>query len=256
MKERLYERHCRRQCEYLDDLQVKDLTRRMFVDKIPKSPDQNWRKATHASAGSPISWRHSVAQTTEERNLCSSPLARIIEEFPVGLGRSPLVQRKLSSDTNTSTRIEIINFMTVFGVLSEYVRCKVCRGNMELNIVGHVGLAFQIKLKCQKMFGVDFIGLVRFCGLIDPSCFLTRKPCNRIVKSIQQIALAIVQLSMMNMTRIKCNAEVQSRLDKKKKDVLRLLLKLNVLWRPYFTVQKIFEMHKYDFSNVNIVTKL
>ncbi|KAF7393094.1 hypothetical protein HZH66_008927 [Vespula vulgaris] len=199
MEEKWYERHCRRQCEYLDDLQVKDLTRRMFVDKIPKSPDQTWRKATHASGGSPISWRHSVAQTTEEHNLCSSPLARIIEELPVGLGRSSLVQRKLSSNTNTSACIEIINFMTIFGVLSEYVRCKVCRGNMELNIVGHVGLAFQIKLKCQKMLGVGFTGLVRFCGLMDPSRFLTRKPYDRIVESIQQIALAIVQLSMMKM---------------------------------------------------------
>nr|KAF7419807.1 hypothetical protein H0235_010104 [Vespula pensylvanica] len=49
------------------------------------------------------------------------------------------------------------------------------------------------------MLGVGFTGLVRFCGLMDPSRFLTRKPYDRIVESIQQIALAIVQLSMMKM---------------------------------------------------------
>lgn len=140
-------------------------------------------------------------------------------------------KRKLSSDRNKSAcenlniAYEIINFMSVFGVLSEYVRCKVCEGDVEFSTVGHVGLAFQIKLKCHKcepryidscpkishhtydlntriafsmrMLGIGFSELVRFCGLMDLPRFLTRKSYDRIVKSIQQGASAIAQLSMI-----------------------------------------------------------
>ncbi|KYM96908.1 hypothetical protein ALC62_12418 [Cyphomyrmex costatus] len=101
--------------------------------------------------------RHEVGKSTERadrKRKRFGPVNRYETEKPnLNISTS---SKKLSSFGETNVTVypnisyRIINFITVFSTISEYIKCKTCKGDVEFCEGNKRGLGFKIILKCKS----------------------------------------------------------------------------------------------------------
>lgn len=96
---------------------------------------------------------------------------------------------------------KIIDFYTVFSIISTYIKCGTCNNNVQFSVSDERGLGFKIVLSCEKcnpryvpscsfighgyeinrriifamrLLGIGFKGLTKFCALMDLPMFLSK----------------------------------------------------------------------------------
>ena len=117
----------------------------------------------------------------------------------------------------------ILNFITVFAVISNYVKCKVCNSDVEFQTTSMRGLGFIIVIKCNtcqskfipscpyigttyeinrqfiftmKVLGLGLKGCQKFCGLMDIPQFLCHSTYDIILKHIHSCVDTVCQYIM------------------------------------------------------------
>lgn len=120
-------------------------------------------------------------------------------------------QKDIIVPRDVSIEYKILNFMTVFASISEFVKCESCNGKVSFKTDSQRGLGFKIIIMCDKcanrcvnssplighsyeinrrfIFVMRVLGLglkdcAKFCGLMDMSPFLQHTSYDSIVKSI------------------------------------------------------------------------
>lgn len=138
------------------------------------------------------------------------------------LGQSATA-RKLSTATNKDLCItpahfyRIVEFMTVFGTLSQFFICKTCIQAVQFKEAGHRGLGFKLVVECRcdqqfinsgpfinngfeinrrmvfvmRLLGIGRDGLNLFCGLMDIGTGLSKSMYDSVVEHIYTAAKAV-----------------------------------------------------------------
>jgi len=60
------------------------------------------------------------------------------------------MQEEIFVSRDSSVEYRILNFITVFAAISEYVKCNVCDGNVKFETASERGLGFKIVILCDK----------------------------------------------------------------------------------------------------------
>ncbi|KYQ49804.1 hypothetical protein ALC60_11123, partial [Trachymyrmex zeteki] len=135
--------------------------------------------------------------------------------------------KKLKTDRETSVPEDpnigyrILNFLTVFSVLSECIKCKKCDSDVRFSIESTRGLGFKIVVSCSsckptfipscsyiktayeintrfffvmRLLGIGLRGAMKFCGLIDLPPTVQQTTYDMIIDNIHSAASSIVQL--------------------------------------------------------------
>lgn len=111
------------------------------------------------------------------------------------------MQEEISVPFDSSVEYRILNFITVFATISEYMKCKICDGNVKFETASERGLGFKIVLLCDKcavrtinfspfvkrcyeinerflfvmrVLGLGLKGAAKFCRLMDLPAFITQ----------------------------------------------------------------------------------
>lgn len=120
-------------------------------------------------------------------------------------------QEEISVPRDPSVEYRILNFITVFAAISEYVKCKICDGNVKFQTASERGLGFKIVLLCDKcadrninsspfvahsyeinrrflfvmrVLGLGLKGAEKFCGLMDMRAFISQPTYDLIIDNI------------------------------------------------------------------------
>lgn len=117
------------------------------------------------------------------------------------LGSTSTAAKKLENSDDTCFDVEvdptcgyvILDFLSVFSMLSVYLKCKVCNGDIKFSKLGIKGLGFKLCLTCgcgqksidscarigngfeinrrivfvMRLIGVGLAGINKFCGLME-----------------------------------------------------------------------------------------
>ncbi|KAK0177232.1 hypothetical protein PV328_001308 [Microctonus aethiopoides] len=121
------------------------------------------------------------------------------------------MQKEILVPRDSSVEYRILNFITVFAALSNYVKCKSCDGEVKFETASPRGLGFKIIILCDKcedrainsspfvkhsyeinrrfifvmrVLGIGLKGAAKFCGLMDMPVFLTQKIYDLIIDNI------------------------------------------------------------------------
>lgn len=121
------------------------------------------------------------------------------------------MQKEILVSRDPSIEYRILNFITVFAAISEYVQCKSCKGNIKFETASTRGLGFKIVVLCNKcenrvinsspflkhfyeinrrfifvmrILGLGLKGAAKFCGLMDMPAFLTQNTYDLIIENI------------------------------------------------------------------------
>ncbi|KYM96705.1 hypothetical protein ALC62_00134 [Cyphomyrmex costatus] len=140
------------------------------------------------------------------------------------------LEEKIDVPRDTSIEYRILNFITVFAAISEYVKCKTCDGNVKFETASQRGLGFKIVLLCDKcasrsihsspfiehsyainrrflfvmrVLGLGLKGATKFCGLMDMPPFLTQTTYDLIIKNIH----SCVQVATEKLLQCACTEE-------------------------------------------------
>lgn len=128
-------------------------------------------------------------------------------------------KRKISQDTecdvNLNINYKILNFFSVFAVLSNYISCKKCGGDINFTERSVRGLGFKLVVNCgkcdpvsidscplidnayeinrrfifaMKLIGVGLVGAQRFCAFMDLPRPMFHSFYDRVVKQIRDAA--------------------------------------------------------------------
>lgn len=117
----------------------------------------------------------------------------------------------------------ILNFVTVFRTLSEYVKCKICAGNVTFQTASTRGLGFKILINCElcgetasipscpyigstyevnrrftftmRLLGIGLEGCKKFCGVMDLPPPVTQATYDLHVENIRQASLVVCEAS-------------------------------------------------------------
>ncbi|XP_066581799.1 LOW QUALITY PROTEIN: uncharacterized protein [Prorops nasuta] len=159
------------------------------------------RKSTSAHKGRNKKRRHVFNPKTSETNegSFSASAKKITNQDSVIVPRDATVEYR------------ILNFITVFAAISEYVKCKSCGGDIKFQTSSERGLGFKIVLLCDecatrtinscpfighsyainrrfifvmRILGLGLKGAKKFCGLMDMPAFLTQSTYDMILKNI------------------------------------------------------------------------
>jgi len=103
-------------------------------------------------------------------------------------------QKKIIVPQDNNIEYRIINFITVFSTISNFIKCKQCNGNINFQTADTRGLGFKIALLCDncepqyvpssifvshsyeinrrfiftmRVLGIGLKGAQKFCGLMD-----------------------------------------------------------------------------------------
>lgn len=120
-------------------------------------------------------------------------------------------QEEISVTLDPSVEYRILNFITVFAAIAEYVKCKVCDGDVKFQTTSERGLGFQIVVLCDKcadrsvnsspfvthsyeinrrflfvmrVLGLGLKGAAKFCGLMDMRAFISQPTYDLIINNI------------------------------------------------------------------------
>lgn len=120
-------------------------------------------------------------------------------------------QEEISVPRDPSIEYRILNFITVFAAISEYVKCKTFDGNVKFQTASERGLGFKIVLLCDKcadrninsspfvahfyeinrrflfvmrVLGLGLKGAAKFCGLMDMPAFISQPTYDLIINNI------------------------------------------------------------------------
>jgi len=122
----------------------------------------------------------------------------------------------------------VLNFYSVFMVLSDYVICKKCGGNITFSEKSARGLGFQLVIQCavcepvninscpligngyeinkrfvfaMRMLGLGLAGAEKFCAFMDLPRPIFHSYYDRIIQSIHTAVKAVCELSMAKAVR-------------------------------------------------------
>lgn len=120
-------------------------------------------------------------------------------------------QEEIFVPRDPSTEYRILNFITVFAAISEFVQCSVCKEKITFQTTAERGLGYKIILICDKcpnrfinsspfighsysinrrflfvmrVLGLGLKGATKFCGLMDMPPFLCQRTYDLIVNNI------------------------------------------------------------------------
>jgi len=121
------------------------------------------------------------------------------------------MQEEIFVSRDSSVEYRILNFITVFAAISEYVKCKVCDRKVKFETASERGLGFKIVIVCDKcaarsinsspfvghsyainrrflfvmrVLGLGLKGATKFCGLMDMPAFITQNTYDIIMDNI------------------------------------------------------------------------
>ena len=121
------------------------------------------------------------------------------------------MQDEILVPRDSSVEYRILNFITVFAAISEYVKCKICDGNVPFQTAFERGLGLKIVLLCDKctvrninsspfvghsyeinrrflfvmrVLGLGLKGAAKFCGLMDMPDFISQPNYDLIINNI------------------------------------------------------------------------
>lgn len=129
-------------------------------------------------------------------------------------------------EIDASFGYRIINFVSVFSIISEAVKCKKCGGKVEFTEVSNRGLGFKIKLSCAsceptfayssplinnkaydinrrivlafRLLGIGLAGIEKFCGIMDMPRPIFHSFYEKVVNIIHIAAKTVCESSMKN----------------------------------------------------------
>ncbi|XP_071566884.1 uncharacterized protein [Temnothorax nylanderi] len=170
--------------------------------------------------------RKGSKKQSKNRRKRKRPLNRY--EIEQAKGNTSTSAKKLKSvdqdgDTDLTISYRIINFWSIFPVLSEYLSCKTCGTDIEFQETSQRGLGFKLVLKCKKcevkyidscplishayeinrrfifatrLLGISLQGAERFCALMDLPRPIFQSFYDQVVKQIQTAAKSICDMSL------------------------------------------------------------
>lgn len=129
---------------------------------------------------------------------------------------------------DSSVEYRILNFITVFTVISSLLKCKSCDGNVKFETASTRGLGFKIVVKCDscadqmipsssfvahsyeinrrfiltmRVLGLGLAGAQKFCGLMDMPSFLSEHTYSLILKNIHDSVKTAVEVLFQKAVR-------------------------------------------------------
>ncbi|CAB3232299.1 unnamed protein product [Arctia plantaginis] len=147
---------------------------------------------------------------------------------------------------DTSVEYRILNFITVFTAISEYVLCKTCREPLKFETASERGLGFKIVILCDKFsprsanscnfvkhsyeinrrfifvmrtLGLGLKGATQFCGLMDMPAFLLQTSYDMIVKNIHECVSVVTDKLLKKACVEEMNATSEQQGDEHKSDL-------------------------------------
>ena len=135
------------------------------------------------------------------------------------------MQEDIFVPRDTADEYRLFNFITVFAANSEYVKCKVCDGEVKFETASDRGLGFKIVLLCDKcvqrtvnsspfigysyainrrfLFVMRVLGLglkdaKKFCGLMDMPAFLNQSTYDMIIENMHSCVQTVTDKLLGN----------------------------------------------------------
>lgn len=134
-----------------------------------------------------------------------------IDQRSFSASRQKISVDKVTVPEANGIEYRILNFIQVFTILSDFVKCKSCNGDIKFAPIETRGLGFKIAVMCDKckqrdipsceyvmhsyeintrfiftmrMLGVGLAGCTKFCGLMDMPAFLSQSTYDIIIGHI------------------------------------------------------------------------
>lgn len=151
------------------------------------------------------------SRTKKRKNVFNPKTAETDESSFSASAKKFKEQQEISVTRDPSVEYRILNFITVFSAISEYVKCKICDGNVKFQTASERGLGFKIVLLCDKcadrninsspfvahsyeinrrflfvmrVLGLGLKGAAKFCGLMDMRAFISQPTYDLIINNI------------------------------------------------------------------------
>lgn len=126
---------------------------------------------------------------------------------------------------DNTMQYRILNFITVFAAISQYVSCKTCGRKVDFKADSTRGLGFKILVLCEscepesipscpyiqssyeinrrfifvmRLLGIGLKGCQKFCGLMDLPPFITQNTYDIILRNIHTTAKSVCELFLRN----------------------------------------------------------
>lgn len=155
-------------------------------------------------------------------------------------------QEEICVTRDTSVEYRILNFITVFTAISEYVLCKTCGEPVKFETASERGLGFKIVILCDKCsprsvnscnfvkhsyeinrrfifvmrtLGLGLKGATQFCGLMDMPAFLLQTSYDMIVKNIHECVSVVTDKLLKKACVEEMNATSEQQGDEHKSDL-------------------------------------
>lgn len=137
-------------------------------------------------------------------------------------------QKEYYVPNDNSVNYRIVNFFTVFSIISNAVKCIECNGKVKFSVASERGLGFKIVLTCEKcdpqyisscpyvgrgyeinrrfifamrILGVGFKGASEFCGLMDLPPFLQKSTYKLILEQLYTASKNVAEFFMKKAVR-------------------------------------------------------
>lgn len=151
------------------------------------------------------------SRAKKRKNVFNPKTAETDESSFSASAKKMRMQEEILVPRDPSVEYRILNFITVFAAISEFVQCKTCNGNVKFETASERGLGFKIVLLCDqcpsrsinsspfiehsyeinrrflfvmRVLGLGLKGAAKFCGLMDMPAFLTQPTYDLIMKNI------------------------------------------------------------------------
>lgn len=147
----------------------------------------------------------------KRRNVFNPKTAETDESSFSASAKKLKMQEEILVPRDSSVEYRILNFITVFAAISEYVKCKDCNGKVKFHTASERGLGFKVVVSCDqcmdrsvnsspfllhsyeinrrflfvmRVLGLGLKGATNFCGLMDMPTFLSQPTYDLIMKNI------------------------------------------------------------------------
>lgn len=147
----------------------------------------------------------------KRRNVFNPKTAETDESSFSASAKKLKMQEEILVPRDSSVEYRILNFITVFAAISEYVKCKDCNGNVKFHTASERGLGFKVVVSCDqcmdrsvnsspflqhsyeinrrflfvmRVLGLGLKGATKFCGLMDMPAFLSQPTYDLIINNI------------------------------------------------------------------------
>ncbi|XP_067213906.1 uncharacterized protein [Linepithema humile] len=135
------------------------------------------------------------------------------------------LQKDIIVPQDNNIEYRILNFITVFAAISNYIKCKVCNGDVKFLTASTRGLGFKLLIQCDtcdsklipscpyigttfeinrrfiftmRVLGLGLEGCQKFCGLMDMPQFLFHSTYDVILKNIHSFVESVCKLILKN----------------------------------------------------------